>query len=99
MLLRSPPFSPCQPHCAPFARRRPLSGVELLQHRRPQHASTSKDIKAAPQSNVTRSATFLYEDYKTCTPDHQQKIKFLRELRELAKLTEAPGVKYNFVLR
>jgi len=30
---------------------------------------------------------------------HQQKIKFLRELQELAKLTGAPGVKYNFVLR
>ena len=30
---------------------------------------------------------------------HQQKIKFLRELRELEKLTGAPGVKYNFVLR
>jgi len=29
---------------------------------------------------------------------HQQKIKFLRELRELAKLTGALGVKYNFDL-
>jgi len=41
----------------------------LLQHRQYQHASANKDIKAAPQSEVTRNTTFLYEDDNTRTPD------------------------------
>jgi len=71
----------------------------LLQHRQRQHASASKDIKAAPKSEVTRNATFLYEDDKTCTPDQTVSCHCLRQIFTTTAEDEEKAINRAIVLR